>query len=1017
MRKVILLIVMCLPGMLAMAQQVLKGTVIDSLTRQPVPGATVKVLGTANGATTNEKGEFQLSVPENAKLIISSIGFENMTVPVTLVRLQPVQMRVKAIALTDAVVVGYGSQQRTKVTNAISTVKAGALSAEKNIAGDVGKALQGRVAGVFVASTSGAPGNPPNIQIRGAQSVNAVATNPLIVVDGLVLEGSTVSLNSINPQDIESIDVLKDAASAAIYGARGSSGVIIVTTKKGRVNSKPVLNVNMYTGVNNVPATRHLMNTAEYGALFREARNNRIADIDQQLSSPAGLTPAQISTLQKDKQNAQSQLDGLQLADNSTDWLDRIRHRNAPVSNIQASMSGGGERNNYYMSLGRFAETASMGTGRFERYTGRLDVTQQVNSWLKVNGNINITQSVNRELYNPIGLALAVRPDTPEDPVLNADGSLGYYAGQQQHPLGAMRDNKSRNKANVYLGALSAEVKLLKELQFRSAFNATKYNSLNREFYSPMGYIGAFNKGQFKTSGADNFSWNYDNYFTYNQRFRRLGVNATLGYTFYNNEISAFGFQVNNFPRVDAITGAGAGAEYGSPAALANMNITNREISDAYFMRVGLDLDGKYLFNASLRRDGSSKLLKGNRYSWFPAVSAGWDLAREHFLEKSKIISQLKLRSSYGMSGNIRPLGYFDAQHMLQAKAYNGSPALQISGVVGNPDIRWERTRQVDAGIDMAMFNSRFTMAVDYYNKTTDGLMTATDVSWIYGAASMQDNIGNIRNYGVDLELAYSSRPGRFTWKVETNMNINRNEIISLKDSLTNYGAFTIGGPRTRAKVGQSIGSVQVYESLGVNPATGDMMYKDQNNDGQWNADDMITIPVAMPAFTGGTAITLGYRNFTLEALFNYVAGNKVYDFSEQTLRNYNADATGVMPNKFTNLNDRWKKPGDMTAIPRAVTGPHGEGKTTDWNYRPSTQFVYNASYMRLRNVTLAYAIPAAMLRKVKMSGCRVYTSAQNLLTITKYPGFDPEAAAITGVVSNNLPNPRAMVIGIDLSF
>ena len=1005
-------------GVSVYAQQVLKGTVKDAVSHQPVPGATVKVIGAAKGATTNEKGEFELNVPANAQLQISSVGFENVVVAASLIKSGPVMMQIKAFNLTDAVVVGYGSQQKRNLTNAISTVKSESLSPEKNIASDFGKALAGRVAGVFVASREGSPGSTPNILIRGAQSVNATSTNPLIVIDGLIVEGNTISINNLNPQDIESIEVLKDAASAAIYGARGSTGVIIVTTKKGKLNSRPSLNVNMYTGVNNVPTSRHMLNTAAYTSAFLDARNNRIGDINTQLANPDNLTPGVISQLTNEKTTLQSQIDGLHMADRSIDWLDRIKNKNAPVNNIQASMTGGGDKNSYYMSLGRYSEASTMGTGNFERYTGRLDLTQQVNNWLKVNGSINITQSVRKNISSPIVAAFNARPDTPEDPVLNADGTLGYYVGQQQHPLGVMMDNNNKDKNNVYLGSLSADVKLRDDLSFRSSFNATKFNDLATTFYPPTGYLGAFNKGVFKDLGVDNFSYNFDNYFTYIKKVHHLGINATLGYTFYNNQLSTFGYDLNGFPKIDGITGGGAGSTYGSTFNIGSYNTSNKEISDAYFLRTGFDWEGKYLLNASIRRDGSSKLNADNRYSWFPSISGGWDIARENFLADSRLINQLKIRSSYGISGNIRPLGYFDAQNLLTATSYTGNPALMLSTTVGNPNIRWERTKQVDAGIDVTLLNNRLSFTADYYNKTTDGLMSNNDISWIYGASSIPDNIGSIRNYGVDLELAVSSRPGAaFSWKVETNMNINRNMLLSLKDSLTTYGAFVFGGPMTKAKVGQSLGSVQVYESLGVDPQTGDMMYKDQNKDGKWDNNDMITVPVALPKFTGGTNITLSYKNFTVEALFNYVAGNKVYDFYEQTLRNYNVDYTGVMINKFDIINSRWKQKGDITDVPRAIVGVHGAGQTTDWNYRPSTQFVYDASYIRLRNLSVSYNIPPVVLNKVKITRARIYASVQNVFTITKYIGFDPEAASNTGIVSTNMPNPRAAVIGIDLSF
>ncbi|MGX5820930.1 SusC/RagA family TonB-linked outer membrane protein [Chitinophaga lutea] len=1017
MRHILALSLACLISLGAFAQQVIRGTVRDSVTKAPIPGATIRVVNGSGGVTTNEKGEFELKVPANAELRISSIGFETILVPARKISVVPIMLRTSATLLQSSVVVGYGSQQRRQLTNSISSLSSQKLAPENNIVSDVGKALQGRIPGVFVASTSGAPGNTPNIQIRGIQSVRPENGTPLIVIDGLIMEGSGISLNSINPQDIESIDVLKDAASAAIYGARGSTGVIIITTKKGKQGQKPAFSVNAYTGFNNVPTSRRMLNTQEYESAFRDARNNRIADIDKQLTDPS-LTPLQITALQNQRNTWKSQLDALQMADRSNDWIDRVKNKRAPVNNIQASMSGGGDKNNYYMSLGRYSEEASIGTGQFERYTGKIDITQQVNRWLKLNGNINISQAANKNFSYPLVSAFNLRPDTPEEPTVLPDGSLGYYVGRQQHPLGEMRENRNKRRTLTYFGNLSAEVQLHRTLQFRSVFSANKYNVYGTDYQSPFGYLGSFNKGYVKASGADNFNYNFDNYLTYTNRWKKLGVTATAGYAFYSLEQTAFGYELNGFPRVDGITGPAAGAAYGSVFAISSLNGNVQETSEAYFGRVGFDWDGKYMLNASLRTDGSSKLDASHRYAWFPSVSAGWDLARENFLQSVSKIDFLKLRASYGISGNIRPLQNFSTIDVMTATTYLGDAALKMRDIIGFPDLRWEETKQVDAGIDVGLFKNRVNLTVDYYNKTTDGLLSNRFIPWEFGAQTIPFNVGSIRNAGFDMELSVSSRRNAaFTWKVETNMNLNRNQVISLADSAVNYGAFVFGGPMSKARVGQSVGSVEVYNALGVDPQTGDMIYEDRNKDGIYNNKDYVTVPIACPKFTGGTNLTFGYANFTLEALFSYVVGTKVYDYYEQTLRNYDMDFYGVMPNKFNIVTERWRKPGDVASVPRAIVGPHGAGKATDWNYRPSTQFVYDASYLRLRNLSLAYNVPAKLLEKADIKRCRIYASAQNVFTVTKYIGFDPEAASTTGIVSTNLPNARAMVIGVDLSF
>ncbi len=1017
MKQIYLLSLACMLSTGALAQQVIRGTVRDSLTKAPIPGATIKVVNGSGGVTANDKGEFELRVPANAQLRISSIGFEAILIPATAV-IKPIMLTTTAQVLQMPVVVGYGTRQRSGVTTSISSIDSRKLAPENNIVSDVGKALQGRIPGVFVASSSGAPGSTPNIQIRGVQSARAQDANPLIVVDGLVMEGGNISLNSINPQDIETIDVLKDAASAAIYGARGSTGVIIITTKKGRAGQKPTFSVNAYTGFNNVPTTRRMLNTEEYAAAFKDSRNNRIADIEAQLANPGSLTPVQISQLQNERNRLNGQVTGLTMANRSTDWIDKVKNHNAPLNNIQASMSGGGEKSNYYMSLGRYSEDAAIGTGRFERYTAKIDVSQQVADWLRLMGNLNLTQAVSKNSAYPLVSAFNARPDTPEEPVRNADGSLGYYVGMQNHPLGEMSENRNKNRTTTWFGNLAAEIKLHKNLQFRSAFAANKYNTFGRDYQSPLGYLGQSQKGYLKTNGSDNFNYNFDNYFTYTNRWNKLGVNATAGYTFYSVENNGWGYDLNGFPRVDVITGGAAASAYGSTGSISSLNGNSQETSEAYFGRVAFDWDNKYMLGASIRTDGSSKLNKDNRYSWFPSVSAGWDIAQEGFMKDQQLVQFLKLRSSYGISGNIRPVANFTTQHLMQATSNLGEPALRFRDVIGNPNIRWEQTKQFDAGIDLGMFNNRVTLTVDYYNKSTTGLLSTRFIPWEFGAQTIPFNVGDIRNKGFDIDLSISSnRNAAISWKVETNMNLNRNKIIALSDSVLNYGTFIFGGPSSIARVGQAVGSVQVYNSLGVDPQTGDMIYEDRNKDGKWDSKDYIYVPIALPKFTGGTTLSAGYKGVSVEALFTYVVGTKIYDYYEQSLRNYDLDWFGAMPNKFNIVNDRWRKPGDVTDVPRAIAGVHGAGRSVDWNYRPSTQFVYDASYLRLRNLTVSYMLPKQWLTKATISRAKVYVAGQNLFTVTKYIGFDPEAASNSGIVSSNIPNPRSMVLGVDLSF
>jgi TonB-dependent starch-binding outer membrane protein SusC len=1022
MRKLLLTGLCQLMLMAAFAQQkTLQGMVQDEETGQPLEGISVQVKKTKIGTLTDASGHFTVQVDSKMDpviLVISSVGFAakeisvgSMQTAITAVRLM------KAIKTNEEIiVVGYGSQNRSRVTSSISKISANALSPDKNVVSDLGKALQGRVPGLFIASTEGTPNSGKTIQIRGVQSAAAFQAYPLIVIDGLIVDNNSFNLNSINPQDVESVEVLKDAASAAIYGARGSTGVLLITTKKGRLNSKTNFSVNSYYGFNNVPTSRSVLSTGDYKAVFTESRQNRMKDIDAQLAA-GGLTPAQTAQLNTEKNTLNNAINALSMADRSTNWIERVKNKNAPVNNLQVSMNGGSDQTQYYMSLGRYSEENAMGTGKFNRYSGRLDLTQKVNNWLKVGGNLAFTRNTSKGYTYPLVAGLQTRPDTPDEPVLNIDGSYGYYVGFQQHPVGIMKDNNNSARDNNLTGVITADLMFTKNLSFRSLVAGSKSDGNSYRYSSPFTYLGRPN-GTASVRTSEIFYYNLDNYLTYNGKWKKLGATATWGQSFYSYGQNYYGYDLTGFSSAAGIYGPGAASSYGSAFSIPSNNTSAKEYSESYFLRGNFDWDGKYLLGASVRTDGTSKLVQKYRYSWFPSVSAGWVVSREKFFQNINFINNLKLRASYGQTGNIRPVGYFDARNLIVAGSYLNTPSLVISGVSGNEAIKWEATRQYDAGIDLSILRNRLSVIFDIYKKKTEGLLTSNFPPMSSGFSSKRDNIGAIQNTGYEVELTYNSdRSREFRWEISANIGVNRNKILSLRDSVMSYGTFIFGGPQSQIRVGQPVGSVLVLNALGVNPQTGDMMYEDVNKDGMINNRDYINVPIALPKFSGGLNLNLSYKGFDLTGLFTFVYGNKIYDYYEQSMRDYNTDFFGVMPNKFDIVTERWKQPGDVTGVPRAIVGLHGPQKTSNWNFQPSTQFIYDASYLRLRNLSLGYEFPKSLVTRMKLTKARIYMSAQNVFTTTKYIGFDPETVSNSGIVSSNSPQARSTVIGIDFSF
>ncbi|NML21346.1 TonB-dependent receptor [Pseudoflavitalea sp. G-6-1-2] len=987
---------------------------------EPLAGASVKVKGTDRGTTTDQDGKFTIDVNPGEVLLVSYTGYVEKEQPVGTVKMIQI-----TLSLTDTrlqvVVIGYGSQERRKNTGAISKVTG--FDAEKNVVGDVTKALQGKASGVYVSSASGTVGQAPNILIRGVQSADIGQNPPLFVIDGVIVDqyNSTVFNNiimSLNPQDIESVDVLKDAASAAIYGSRGSNGVIIITTKKGKKSAKPSVAFSNYVGVNRPSFYRDVLNTEQYGTLFTESRNNRIGLIDAKIAG-GNLTPVQIAQLNTEKTNLKQQIDALKLENRSRDFVKDIIN-NGLVMNQQLSVNGGSDLTNYNVSLGHYSEENSIGSGNRERYSVKLDGSHKLTRWLKLSAGVDYSRSVTKEMSFPYIAATQIRPDSPEEPVLNADGSFGFYVGQQQHPRGVLRDNNNKLLTNIVLANISAEIDIVRNLSFKSLFGLSSGSINNTTYNSPLTYTGKFDTGKYVATFNNSLNYNWDNTLNYNIRAGKLTGTATVGYVFYHAENNGNGYELRKFPMIGSVSGPAAGGTYAPPSTIATYNNAYLENALGTFARANLSYNGRYLLNLSVRNDGSSKLSPGYRYNTLPAIGTGWVLSEESFLRGNKMISFLKLRASWGKTGNIKSIGWLDRFVNYTIGNYLGQPSLHIGGAfntLGNPALSWEATKQTDIGIDLELWNGMFTFNGSVYRKLTEGLLTSLQQPYSLGGNSYRYNLGSIRNQGIELEAGYRDEAGKFRWSVNGNLSINRNKLISMRDSTAAYGATVFGGPASRNRVGFPIGMVQVLEARGVDPETGDMIYADQDGNKIINNLDNIYVPIALPKFSGGLNIESGYRDFDLSLFWTFSYGNKVYDFYEQTLRDTRLDAFGVMPNKFTSVLDRWKQKGDPTSVPRLVAGAHGPQDQVDWNFKPSTAFIRDASYARLRNITLGYSLPAVWMKSAGIRKLRVYASFQNLFTISKAEGFDPEAVSNTGVMSSNTPNPRSFVVGFNVNL
>jgi TonB-linked SusC/RagA family outer membrane protein len=1010
---------------------IITGRVFSDDRKQPLEGVNIAVKGTPIGTTTNAQGNFMVAADPGDVLVVSSVGWITQEVKVTTAVNYSVFLKVAVVNLDQTVVVGYGTQSRRNVTGSIAKVPE--LKAEENITGNVFNAMQGRVAGLQVRGFDGSPGSQPNFSIRGAQTLSSANINPLIVIDGLIVDAGAgiggsnspnFNFSNINPQDIESIEVLKDASSSAIYGARGAQGVILITTKRGKANSRSTVNVNTYYGLTNTTLGFRSMNNQQYESDFKDARRNRIGDIDKLLDA-GGLTPERIQVLTDERDLLDYEISNFKLGTSvgvfDQDWVKKVTNKNAATQNIQASVSGGNANNTYYFSFGKYSEENTLGRGRYNRYSGKLALTQKVNKWFRIGGDITVSLSESKDLTNQLMDAITARPDMPDSIPFNPDGTIGYWIELHTHPSAGFYQVTSHAKNWNYMGNAFGEISIMPGLTFKSTLAGVQSQSGTTGFYSPFSFSGQYNNGQYTNDGGSGLQYTFNNTLAYQLAVSSLRGDLLLGQEYYQNKHTITRFSIIGFPGSEGLWHPGNGSGYSNGDMYGNRTMS--EAGESYFFRSNLSWENKYLVSASIRRDGTSKLVGKNRYSWFPALSAGWIISDEAFFSKGSAISFLKLKSGIGLTGNIRNLGYFDFADMVNTGTYLGRPTLVLNNIRGNRDLNWERTRQVDAGIEARFLNNKLSMTLEFYEKKTDGLLTTLQIPLSSGGYSSQKgNLGTVQNRGIDLELNYRSKVttnNEFSWNAGIALNFNRNKILYLRDSVMGYGLFMPGGPTPFVKTGQSVGSLRLYRSLGVDPNTGDLMYEDKNKDGKITTADQEYVPVAQPKIAGGFNLEASWKRFSVSASFTFSAGNKLYNLDDQYSRNYNIDWSGVMTNRPQYATDRWRQPGDKSYYPRAIVGPHGAGQTEDWNTLPSTHYLFDASYLRFRNLTIAYQVNEKLLKKAGIPTIRLYTSFQNVFVIKNrnLKLADPEVGLETGIQYSFIPIPRTIAFGIDVTL
>lgn len=982
----------------------ISGRVLADDAGVPLPGVNVVVKGTQQGATTNADGRFTLALPNGAStLTFSYIGYISQEVVVGNQTSFEIRLKSDDRSLNEVVVVGYGTQRKIETTGAIASVKAADLV--QTPVANVAQGLQARVAGVQVNQNTGSPGGNISVRIRGTNSIQG-NSEPLYVIDGIQISNSggindVSPLSTINPNDIESVEILKDASASAIYGSRAANGVVLITTKRGKTGATRVT-IDSYYGVQKVNKTMPVLNASEFAQLENEVFKNNY------YTNPSSLGEG-------------------------VNWQNII-FREAPIQNHQLSINGGSEKTQLALSANYFNQDGIIINSNFKRYSYRLNVDHKISDKVKVGTSILGSYAINNGIttgsetigdggvvVNSILGAAVGAPPTLQP--YRTDGSLFPFGEQANgqyrevtNPL-SFASVLNRTAIRRTLANLYGEATLLKGLTYRASFNVDMQNGL-RDGYSPRSNVAKNDLNDNSGSGAkantNSMSLLHESILTYSQifaqvhSFKATAVFATQAETFNSNSISATGFP-NDATQNEALQLA------------LNRTVStsrNRQRLDSYLARVNYGYKDKYFLDLTARVDGSSKFGANHKYGLFPAVSAGWRIIEEPFVKDVTWLSDLKLRASYGITGNAGGINPYQSLATVSAAGsdYNFNHAF-VTGInpsgIANPDLRWERSTQADIGLDISLLKNRISFIVDVYQKTTKDLLYVKSLPLSSGYGSITGNFASLENKGLELAANARILDGALKWNVSGNVTINRNKVLDLDGGTTQERFITA---YTVLKVGSPLGLFKTYVFDGINQTgetilpgydgrLGGQKVKDQNGDGTITAADQIITGNPNPNFIFGFSTNLSYKGFDLNAFLSGSQGNDIYNASRLSFE---------MPlgqrNLFEGVVNRWS----ATNPSNQYVSPAQGGRLPVTNY-----VVEDGSYVRLKNITLGYTLP----RIKGIQQIRLYVSANNLLTITNYSGFDPEvntyAGSNTTIGVDNLvyPQAKSFLGGLQVTF
>ncbi|PZR24050.1 MAG: TonB-dependent receptor [Flavobacterium psychrophilum] len=955
-----------------------KGSVVDGGTGMTLPGVNILVKGSDTNASTDMDGNFAINAKAGDVLVFTYIGYATQEVVAS--EAMKVQLKEDAQLLQEVVVVGYGTQQKKDITGAV-----GVISGEKfenRVNNQVSSLIQGQTAGVQVTSNTGKPGGGFSVRVRGTSSLLA-SSDPIYVIDGIV----TSDTRSLNPADIESISILKDASSAAIYGAQGANGVVLITTKQGKTE-KPVFTYDTYVGFQSVWKKQNVLNADQY----RELQTERGLNTNWDLYTA------------------------------NTNWQDEVFRTGFSTSH-QASVSGKSNGTSYYLSAGVVDQEGAVRSAEMNRKTFKINLTQQVNEWLKVGTNMTYVDYKDVDVtdntaVNSGGVILGVL-NTPQNiGIYNPNGTFTSNPFQDwENPISSTDAAQRGYRNQRIMGNIYAELEFIKNLKFRSSVGIDHSTGQSDYFLDPFKTsYGRAMKGIGRYSTNVNNYYIFDNTLSYKFDIGKHNFDALAGAVYQKYLWENSSLERRNFASGE-ITTPNAGAEL-----IAGTADKSEQINESFISRINYSYDDKYLLTANFRADGSSKFGPSNKWGYFPSFSVGWRLSNENFLKNAESINELKLRVGWGLVGNDGIQNYAWFSRVASGGNYPIGGVAQpgtYPASMQNSELKWEATEQTNIGIDLALFKNRVRFSADVYKKVSNDLLLPFQLPTSSGFDYVNLNAGEVQNTGVELQLGTTNIDAKdFKWTTDLNISFNKNKVNRLVDLPLTTGDIAGRGQAVRVVEGGSVGEFYGYQWGGVDPATGNVYYIGADGEPTFDpsaATDRKVIGDANPDFIYGFTNTFTYKNWSLNVFFQGSQGNDILNATR-----FDTESMIDAKNQTTAVLNRWQQPGDITNVPKVTT----DGSIA--NSRISSHYIEDGSYVRLKALTLNYNFTPEALRQIGISGLSIYATGENLFTITDYSGFDPEVNVNTSGQAGNMapgvdygtyPQTRNIIFGIRASL